>query len=235
MEIYNVLAVHFQSEHIQLSKSRLQEIIGSDRSLQKYQTSIDGPIPFTSEAHFRSHDVLLQGQMKSNEGFLGPMEEGFPLGFGRGWRCGQSITHWALPCHLWRCSDVLFRSKNNSQLLSSKLEYKIGKVLHFLCLSCVRTVSWYARASVCSLQRGQLHNSLDWLFHLKIMPSLVWKKSAIVRRRQRHQCCDPQANIQPSGLCYKKGSATSTIWTEHFALHPHGKPVSRAYPMAAVF
>ena len=60
-------------------KVRLQEIVGSDRSLQKYQTSIDGPIPFTSEAHFRSHDVLWQGQTKSNEGFLGPMEKGFPL------------------------------------------------------------------------------------------------------------------------------------------------------------
>ena len=42
---------------------------------------IDGPIPFTSEAHFRSHDVLWQGQTKSNEGFLGPMhmEKGFHL------------------------------------------------------------------------------------------------------------------------------------------------------------
>ena len=47
--------------------------------MQKYQTSIDGPISFTSEAHFRSHDLLLQGQTKSNEGFLGPMENGFPL------------------------------------------------------------------------------------------------------------------------------------------------------------
>ena len=61
------------------------------------------------------------------------------------------------------------------------------------------------------------------------------KKSSIFCRRQRHQRRDPQANIQPSGMCYKKGSATSTIWTEHFALYPHGKPVSRAYPMAAVF
>ena len=84
--------------------------------------------------------------------------------------------------------------------------------------------------------RNGIHcNSSDWLFHLKIMSSLVWKKSAIFCRRQRHQCRDPQANVQPSGMCYKKGSATSTIWTEHFALHPHGKPVSRAYPMAAVF
>ena len=116
---------------------------------------------------------------------------------------------------------------NNSQLLSSKVEYKIGKVLHFLCLSGVRAVSWYARASVCCLQGGQLH--------LKIMSSLVWKLSAIFCRRQRHQCRDPQANIQPSGMCYKKGRATSTIWTEHFALHPYGKPVSRAYPMAAFF
>ena len=136
---------------------------------------------------------------------------------------------------LFWCSLPFLKVLNNSQLLSSKLEYKIGKVLHFLCLSCVRTVSWYARTSVCSLQRGQLHNSSDWLFHLKIMPSLVWKKSAIFCRRQRHQCRDPQANIQPSGMCYKKGSATSTIWTEYFALHPHGKPVSRAYPIAAVF
>ena len=63
-------------------KVRLQEIVGSDRSLQKYQNLIDGPIPFTSEAHFRSHDVLLQGQTKSNEGFLGPMEKGSPC-FGR--------------------------------------------------------------------------------------------------------------------------------------------------------
>ena len=60
-------------------KVRLQEIVSSDRSLQKYQTSIDEPIPFTSEAHFRSHDVLWQGQTKSNEGFLGPMVKGFPL------------------------------------------------------------------------------------------------------------------------------------------------------------
>ena len=36
-------------------------------------------ILFTSEAHSRSHDVLWQGQTKSNEGFLGPMEKGFPL------------------------------------------------------------------------------------------------------------------------------------------------------------
>ena len=85
MLIYNTIhftlhAVLFQSEHIQLSeKVRLQEIVGSDRSLQRYQTSIDGPIPFTSEAHFRSNDVLWQGQTKSNEGFLGPMEKGFPL------------------------------------------------------------------------------------------------------------------------------------------------------------
>ena len=76
------MRVLFQSEHIQLSeKVRLQEIVGSDRSLQRYQTSIDGPIPvpFTSEAHFRSNNVLWQGQTKSNEGFLGPMEKGSPL------------------------------------------------------------------------------------------------------------------------------------------------------------
>ena len=45
----------------------------------KSQTSIDGPIPFTPEAHFRSHDVFWQSQTKSNEGFLGPMEKGFLL------------------------------------------------------------------------------------------------------------------------------------------------------------
>ena len=63
-------------------KVSLQEIVGSDRDLAKV-SDVDrrrhGPIPFTSEAHFRSHDVLLQGQTKSNEGFLGPMEKGFPL------------------------------------------------------------------------------------------------------------------------------------------------------------
>ena len=73
-------AVHFQSEHMQLSKSgckRSSAAIGACKSTR--QTSIDGPIPFTSEAHFHSHDVLWQGQTKSNEGFLGPMEKGFPL------------------------------------------------------------------------------------------------------------------------------------------------------------
>ena len=69
----------FRSEHIQLSKSVCKRSSAAIGTLQKYQTSIDGPIPFTSEAHFRSHDVLLQGQTKSNEGFLGPMEKGFPL------------------------------------------------------------------------------------------------------------------------------------------------------------
>ena len=101
--------------------------------------------------------------------------ERFPPCFGRWWRCGQSITHRALLCHLRHCSDVLCRSWNHSQLLSSKLEYEIGKVLQFLCSSGVRTMSWYARASVCSLQRGQLHNSSDWLFHLKIM-CLAWSE-----------------------------------------------------------
>ena len=43
------------------------------------ESCFDGPIPFTSAAHFHSHDVLWQGQTKSNEGFLGPMEKGFPL------------------------------------------------------------------------------------------------------------------------------------------------------------
>ena len=36
--------------------------------------------------------------------------ERFPPCFWRWWRCGQSITHWALFCHLRRCSDVLCRS-----------------------------------------------------------------------------------------------------------------------------
>ena len=60
-------------------KVRMRNIVGSDRTLKKCQLSIDEAIPFTSEGHFRSHDVLWQGQIKSNEGFLGPMEKGFPL------------------------------------------------------------------------------------------------------------------------------------------------------------
>ena len=38
--------------------------------------AIDGTIIFKSEAHFRSHVVLLQGQTKSNEAFL---EKSLPL------------------------------------------------------------------------------------------------------------------------------------------------------------
>ena len=41
-------------------------------------------------------------------------------------------------------------------------------------------------------------------------PALSGKIRQFFCRRQRHQCRDPQANIQPSGMCYKKGSATST-------------------------
>ena len=51
--------------------------------------------------------VLWQGQTSSNEGFLGPMEKGFPFVW---WHCGQSIMHWALLRHLRCCSDVLCRS-----------------------------------------------------------------------------------------------------------------------------
>ena len=72
-------------------KVRLQEIVDSDRSLRKYQTSIDGPIPFTSEAHFLSHDVLWQGQTKA----FSVQWRKVPPCFGRWWRCCQSITHWA--------------------------------------------------------------------------------------------------------------------------------------------
>ena len=150
-------------------KVRLQEIVGGDRSLRKYQTSIDGTIPFMSEVHFRSHDVLWQGQMKSNEGFLG---EGFPPCFGRWWRCGQNITHWALLlATLFWCSLPFLKQR-------STIFFEIGienwQISSLPCLCCVRTVSWYARASVCSLQCGQLYN---WLFHLNIMSSLVWKKN----------------------------------------------------------
>ena len=63
------------------------------------------------------------------------------------------------------------------------------------------------------------------------MSSRVWKKSAIFCRRQRHQCRDPQAKIQPSGMCYKKepqllqlstSFSTRTVIRFHGCIHGDG-------------
>ena len=181
----------------------MQEIV-SDRSLRKYQMSpmIDGAIPFLSEAYFRSHDrdVLWQGQTKSNECFL---EKCFPL-------FQQVIVLWSehyalsivlsLATLFW-CSSPFLKQQ---PIIFFENGIENWQISSLLCLCCVRTVSWYARASVCSLQRGQLENSLGWLFHFNIMSSLVWKNSAIFCRRQRRQCQDPQANIQRHACAIKR-------------------------------
>ena len=92
----------------------------------------------------RSNEVKRRLPWSNGEGNKGSETRVSSPCFGSWWRCGQNITHRALFCHLRRCSDVLSRSQNNSQLLFLKLEKKTGKVFPFLCLCSVRTVSWYA-------------------------------------------------------------------------------------------
>ena len=78
-EHYALSIAFVNCDAVLLSKSGCERSSAAIGACKSIQTSIDGPIPFTSEAHFCSHDVLWQGQTKSNEGFPGPMEKGFPL------------------------------------------------------------------------------------------------------------------------------------------------------------
>ena len=193
----------------------------------------------TNTIHVRSpfsYDVLWQGQTKSNEGLLCPMEKGFALvseGDGAVVRALRT-EHCFVTCDAVLMFFAVPKTPVNYFLRNwNTKSFKIGKVLHFLCLSSARTVSWYARRPFVVFSAANCITLRTGCFISRSQSGL--KFSAIFCWRQLHQCRDPQANIQPSGVCYKKGSATSSIWTEHFALHPHGKPVSRAYPMAAVF
>ena len=213
---YSRSTIHFTLPYIfNRNTYNCQSQVTRDRRQRSELAKVSDVDRRTNTIHVRSAfsfaQCALGGQTKSNKGFLGPMEKGFPLVS----ECDGAVVRTLRTEHcLVTCDAVpmfFAVTKTTVNYFLQNWNTKLVKFFtSFVCLVQERCLDMlgllfvvFSVANCITLSTG--------CFISRSCPAWSEKKSAIFCRRQRHQCRGPQANIQPSGMCYKKGSATSII------------------------